>query len=81
MPLNVAQVTLVLYITGRSSSDKSSSLKPHVSGYLVHDWYCHNTFVDIHVFVIPQTVVLDLYLFFYLGKSKTKEESIVRCMI
>ncbi|WZZ81555.1 hypothetical protein YC2023_102127 [Brassica napus] len=32
-------VTFVLYITtGRSSSDKSSSLKPHVSGNLVHDW-------------------------------------------
>ncbi|KAF3557746.1 hypothetical protein F2Q69_00015474 [Brassica cretica] len=32
-------VTLVLYITGRTSSDKSSSLKPHVSGNLLHDWW------------------------------------------
>jgi delta14-sterol reductase len=32
-------VTLALYVTGRSSSNKGSSLKPHVSGNLVHDWW------------------------------------------
>lgn len=33
------QVTLVLYFSGCKSQSKGSSLKPHVSGNLIHDWY------------------------------------------
>ncbi|CAG7905822.1 unnamed protein product, partial [Brassica rapa] len=50
-------VTLVLYITGRSSSDKSSSLKPHVSGNLVHDWW-------FGIQLNPQFIGIDLKFFF-----------------
>ncbi|KAF8079450.1 hypothetical protein N665_1026s0008 [Sinapis alba] len=50
-------VTLVLYITGRSSSDKSSSLKPHVSGNLVHDWW-------FGIQLNPQFLSIDLKFFF-----------------
>ncbi|KAM3325016.1 delta(14)-sterol reductase isoform X1 [Capsicum chacoense] len=31
-------VTLILYLVGSNSRAKSSSLKPHVSGNLIHDW-------------------------------------------
>ncbi|KAF3650652.1 Delta(14)-sterol reductase [Capsicum annuum] len=31
-------VTLMLYLVGLNSRAKSSSLKPHVSGNLIHDW-------------------------------------------
>ncbi|KAJ0245647.1 hypothetical protein HA466_0180860 [Hirschfeldia incana] len=50
-------VTLVLYITGRTSSDKSSSLKPHLSGNLVHDWW-------FGVQLNPQFMSIDLKFFF-----------------
>ncbi|CAH8320517.1 unnamed protein product [Eruca vesicaria subsp. sativa] len=50
-------VTLVLYITGRYSSDKSSSLKPHVSGNLVHDWW-------FGIQLNPQFMSIDLKFFF-----------------
>ncbi|KAH0928683.1 hypothetical protein HID58_014410, partial [Brassica napus] len=66
-PLNVAQVTLVLYITGRSSSDKSSSLKPHVSGYLVHDCDVAFALCQLWWFGIqlnPQFIGIDLKFFF-----------------
>ncbi|KAH0977723.1 hypothetical protein GBA52_027442 [Prunus armeniaca] len=32
-------VTLVLYAAGCKSSNRGSSLKPHVTGNLLHDWY------------------------------------------
>ncbi|KAL7264882.1 hypothetical protein ACSBR1_002772 [Camellia fascicularis] len=32
-------VTLVLYVAGCKSHDQGSSLKPHVSGNLIHDWW------------------------------------------
>ncbi|XP_028065543.1 delta(14)-sterol reductase-like [Camellia sinensis] len=32
-------VTLVLYVAGRKSHDQGSSLKPHVTGNLIHDWW------------------------------------------
>ncbi|KAH0885078.1 hypothetical protein HID58_061174, partial [Brassica napus] len=50
-------VTLVLYITGRTSSDKSSSLKPHVSGNLLHDWW-------FGIQLNPQFIGIDLKFFF-----------------
>ncbi|KAF2607659.1 hypothetical protein F2Q68_00044828 [Brassica cretica] len=50
-------VTLVLYISGRSSSDKTSSLKPHVSGNLVHDWW-------FGIQLNPQFLSIDLKFFF-----------------
>lgn len=33
------QVTFVLYAAGLKSTSQSSSLKPHISGKFVHDWY------------------------------------------
>ncbi|CAL9246583.1 unnamed protein product [Arabidopsis halleri] len=50
-------VTLALYVTGRNSSDKSSSLKPHVSGNLVHDWW-------FGIQLNPQFMSIDLKFFF-----------------
>ncbi|KAL5702334.1 Delta(14)-sterol reductase [Ranunculus cassubicifolius] len=32
-------VTLALYVSGRQSRSRGSSLKPHVSGNIVHDWW------------------------------------------
>ncbi|KAK4268557.1 hypothetical protein QN277_025199 [Acacia crassicarpa] len=32
-------VTLVLYFAGYKSRGKDSSLKPHISGDLIHDWW------------------------------------------
>ncbi|KAH9603750.1 hypothetical protein KSS87_010362 [Heliosperma pusillum] len=32
-------VTLLLYVAGRVSRHQGSSLKPHVSGNLIHDWW------------------------------------------
>ncbi|KAL3825808.1 hypothetical protein ACJIZ3_021837 [Penstemon smallii] len=34
-----AFVTLLLYVAGCRSRDQSSSLKPHVTGNLIHDWW------------------------------------------
>ncbi|KAK4478711.1 hypothetical protein RD792_014209 [Penstemon davidsonii] len=34
-----AFVTLILYVAGCRSRDQSSSLKPHVTGNLIHDWW------------------------------------------
>jgi delta14-sterol reductase len=50
-------VTLALYVTGRSSSNKGSSLKPHVSGNLVHDWW-------FGIQLNPQFMSIDLKFFF-----------------
>ncbi|KAJ9181446.1 hypothetical protein P3X46_009578 [Hevea brasiliensis] len=50
-------VSLVPYAAGCNSQNQSSSLKPHVTGSLIHDWW----------FVIqlnPQFVGIDLKLFF-----------------
>lgn len=33
------QVALSLYFSGCKSRSKGSSLKPHISGDLIHDWY------------------------------------------
>ncbi|KAK9158789.1 hypothetical protein Scep_005363 [Stephania cephalantha] len=32
-------VTLLLYVAGRMSHNRSSSLKPHISGNFIHDWW------------------------------------------
>lgn len=50
-------VTLLLYVAGRTSSDKGSSLKPHVSGNLVHDWW-------FGIQLNPHFMGIDLKFFF-----------------
>ena len=37
--LSSFQVSLVLYAAGLKSHSQSSSLKPHVTGDFIHDWY------------------------------------------
>lgn len=36
------QATLLLCVAGYSSSSESSSLKSHITGNLIHDWYFFN---------------------------------------
>ncbi|KAG9160484.1 hypothetical protein Leryth_008860 [Lithospermum erythrorhizon] len=50
-------VTLVLYMAGRKSSHRSSSLKPHVTGDLIHDWW-------FGIQLNPQFMGIDLKFFF-----------------
>ncbi|KAL2933557.1 Delta(14)-sterol reductase [Bienertia sinuspersici] len=50
-------VTLLLYIVGSTSHDKGSSLKPHVSGNLIHDWW-------FGIQLNPQFMGIDLKFFF-----------------
>ncbi|KAF6150367.1 hypothetical protein GIB67_034066 [Kingdonia uniflora] len=49
--------TFVLYVSGRQSHDKGSSLKPHVSGNIIHDsWF--------GIQLNPQFLGIDLKFFF-----------------
>ncbi|KAL2479630.1 Delta(14)-sterol reductase [Abeliophyllum distichum] len=50
-------VTLTLYVTGRQSRKQSSSLKPHVTGSLIHDWW-------FGIQLNPQFMGIDLKFFF-----------------
>ncbi|CAL5334595.1 unnamed protein product [Camellia sinensis] len=50
-------VTLVLYVAGRKSHDQGSSLKPHVTGNLIHDWW-------FGIQLNPQFMGIDLKFFF-----------------
>ncbi|XP_074272847.1 delta(14)-sterol reductase [Silene latifolia] len=50
-------VTLLLYVTGRVSRHQGSSLKPHVSGNLIHDWW-------FGIQLNPQFMGIDLKFFF-----------------
>ncbi|PIA54772.1 hypothetical protein AQUCO_00900982v1 [Aquilegia coerulea] len=50
-------VTLALYIAGHQSSARGSSLKPHVSGNLIHDWW-------FGIQLNPHFIGLDLKFFF-----------------
>ncbi|KAM3217710.1 delta(14)-sterol reductase isoform X1 [Capsicum annuum] len=50
-------VTLMLYLVGLNSRAKSSSLKPHVSGNLIHDWW-------FGIQLNPEFMGIDLKFFF-----------------
>lgn len=50
-------VALLLYVVGRASRDPGSSLKPHVSGNLIHDWW-------FGIQLNPQFMGIDLKFFF-----------------
>ncbi|XP_065856399.1 delta(14)-sterol reductase [Euphorbia lathyris] len=50
-------VTLMLYAAGCNTKDRSSSLKPHVSGNLIHDWW-------FGIQLNPQFLGIDLKFFF-----------------
>ncbi|KAM7262992.1 hypothetical protein ACFE04_000675 [Oxalis oulophora] len=50
-------VTLVLYATGCESNSRGSSLKPHVSGNLIEDWW-------FGIQLNPQFLGIDLKFFF-----------------
>ncbi|KAK2387937.1 Delta(14)-sterol reductase [Trifolium repens] len=50
-------VTLVLYISGCKSKSKSSSLKPHITGNLIHDWW-------FGIQLNPHFMSIDLKFFF-----------------
>ncbi|XP_022899441.1 delta(14)-sterol reductase [Olea europaea var. sylvestris] len=50
-------VTLILYLTGRQSRNQSSSLKPHVTGNLINDWW-------FGIQLNPQFIGMDLKFFF-----------------
>nr|KYP73790.1 Delta(14)-sterol reductase [Cajanus cajan] len=50
-------VTLVLYFSGCKSQSKGSSLKPHISGNLIHDWW-------FGIQLNPQFMGIDLKFFF-----------------
>ncbi|XP_051132146.1 delta(14)-sterol reductase [Andrographis paniculata] len=50
-------VTLLLYISGCGSHHQSSSLKPHISGNLLHDWW-------FGIQLNPQFMGIDLKFFF-----------------
>ncbi|EPS72564.1 delta14-sterol reductase [Genlisea aurea] len=50
-------VTLALHIEGCRSRDKSSSLKPHLSGNLIHDWW-------FGIQLNPHFMQIDLKFFF-----------------
>ncbi|KAA8516667.1 hypothetical protein F0562_016827 [Nyssa sinensis] len=50
-------VTLALYVVGCKSHDRGSSLKPHVTGNLIHDWW-------FGIQLNPQFMGIDLKFFF-----------------
>lgn len=50
-------VALILYFSGCKSQSKSSSLKPHISGNLIHDWW-------FGIQLNPQVMGIDLKFFF-----------------
>ncbi|PIN03195.1 Sterol reductase/lamin B receptor [Handroanthus impetiginosus] len=50
-------VTLLLYIAGCRSRDQSSSLKPHITGNLIHDWW-------FGIQLNPQFMGIDLKFYF-----------------
>ncbi|XP_048226141.1 delta(14)-sterol reductase [Ricinus communis] len=50
-------VTLVLYAAGCNSRNQGSSLKPHVTGNLIHDWW-------FGIQLNPQLLGIDLKFFF-----------------
>ncbi|KAL9238992.1 hypothetical protein vseg_013353 [Gypsophila vaccaria] len=50
-------VTLLLYVAGHISRDQGSSLKPHVSGNFIHDWW-------FGIQLNPQFMGIDLKFFF-----------------
>lgn len=50
-------VTLALYVSGRQSRAQGSSLKPHVSGNIIHDWW-------FGIQLNPQFFGIDLKYFF-----------------
>ncbi|KAH9738432.1 Delta(14)-sterol reductase [Citrus sinensis] len=50
-------VTSALYVAGCRSRNKSSSLKPHVTGNLIHDWW-------FGIQLNPQFMAIDLKFFF-----------------
>lgn len=50
-------VTLVLYAAGRRSRDRGSSLKPHVTGNLIDDWW-------FGIQLNPQFMGIDIKFFF-----------------
>ncbi|KAJ8753949.1 hypothetical protein K2173_001847 [Erythroxylum novogranatense] len=50
-------VTLALYVLGRNSKRNSSSLKPHITGNLIHDWW-------FGIQLNPQFLGVDLKFFF-----------------
>ncbi|XP_057549025.1 delta(14)-sterol reductase isoform X1 [Amaranthus tricolor] len=50
-------VTLYLYIVGSTSRDQSSSLKPHIAGNIIHDWW-------FGIQLNPQFMGIDLKFFF-----------------
>ncbi|XP_010527836.1 PREDICTED: delta(14)-sterol reductase [Tarenaya hassleriana] len=50
-------VTVMLYVTGRNSSYKSSSLKPHITGNFIDDWW-------FGIQLNPQFMGIDLKFYF-----------------
>ncbi|PNY12969.1 delta (14)-sterol reductase-like protein, partial [Trifolium pratense] len=50
-------VALVLYFSGCKSKSKGSSLKPHITGNLIHDWW-------FGIQLNPQFMSIDLKFFF-----------------
>uniref|UniRef100_A0A803P3Q2 Delta(14)-sterol reductase n=1 Tax=Cannabis sativa TaxID=3483 RepID=A0A803P3Q2_CANSA len=50
-------VTLLLYASGRTSRSQSSSLKPHITGNLIHDWW-------FGIQLNPHFLGIDLKFFF-----------------
>ncbi|KAL0347102.1 UNVERIFIED_CONTAM: Delta(14)-sterol reductase [Sesamum calycinum] len=52
-----ALVTFLLYMAGCRSRDQSSSLKPHISGNLIHDWW-------FGIQLNPQFMGIDLKFYF-----------------
>ncbi|CAI0469472.1 unnamed protein product [Linum tenue] len=50
-------VTMMLYVAGRLSKDKGSSLRPHVTGNLIEDWW-------FGIQLNPQFFSIDLKFFF-----------------
>ncbi|KAJ0037520.1 hypothetical protein Pint_22255 [Pistacia integerrima] len=52
-----AEVTCVLFVTGCRSHNQGSSLKPHVTGNLLHDWW-------FGIQLNPQFMGIDLKFFF-----------------
>ncbi|XP_010278239.1 PREDICTED: delta(14)-sterol reductase [Nelumbo nucifera] len=50
-------VTLALYVAGRNSHDQGSSLKPHITGNIIHDWW-------FGIQLNPQFMGIDLKFFF-----------------
>ncbi|KAJ8423812.1 hypothetical protein Cgig2_033068 [Carnegiea gigantea] len=58
-------VTLFLYLVGRISRDSGSSLKPHVSGNFIHDWW-------FGIQLNPQFMGIDLKYLIFRGANKQK---------